>query len=456
MQLRKLSTLAGELRRLFRPPSGEDGSDAELLQRYVRHGDGTAIEILVARHAGLVLGVSRRVLGDGNDADDAFQATFLTLIRKAKNIREGQALVGWLHTVALRAAWEIHKARPEPADARSEPRTIAPRAEDDPADVAERREYARIPDEEIKRLPDRFRLPVLLCYMEGKSNEEAGKQLGCPPGTIMSRLNRARGRLHKALVRRGVTLPAATLAVVLSRDALCSACSPALLAGVGRLARLFATGGLAALADAVPAATLALSGNLAQGLAAGKVKLVFLAGLACCLFALGAALWPSLSRPEAPPLAHTPPPARHEPPALALSPEQKMFQGEWRSDHGDASKEFYGSELDPGNNRQVTIIFHGDQVRFESPMISFLGTYKVGKDAKPAEIEMHLFPVPTGKAKEQRLRGIYQMKKDLLTLCLVPSGEDLPFLFQVSCRTPTVLYFLERQEYTSSDERGSR
>ncbi|MCI0638579.1 MAG: RNA polymerase sigma factor [Gemmataceae bacterium] len=453
MQLRKLSTLAGELRRLFRPANGEEGSDAELLQRYVRHGDGTAIEMLVARHAGLVLGVSRRVLGDGNDADDAFQATFLTLIRKAKNIREGQALVGWLHTVALRAAWEIHKARPEPADARSEPRIIAPRAKDDPADVAERHEYARILDEEITRLPDRFRLPILLCYMEGKSNEEAGRQLGCPPGTIMSRLNRARGRLRKALVRRGVTLSAATLAVVLSRDAFCNACSPALLAGVGRLARLFAAGGLAALADAVPAATLALSGNLARGLAAGKLKLVVFAGLACCLFALGAALWSSLSRPQAPPLAFNPPPAQHEPPALALSPEQRIFQGAWLSlQEGDASKDFYGTMMDPVSNNQLSISFHDDRVRFDSPKVSYAGTYKVGKDAKPAEIEMHLFPVETGKATEQRLRGIYQMKDDLLRLCLVPVGEDLPFLFQVSCRTPTLLYVLERREYSSPDE----
>jgi RNA polymerase sigma factor (sigma-70 family) len=173
--------------------------DAELLDRYVRHRDEAAFEALLHRHASMVFGVCRRLLHDVHDAEDAFQATFLVLARKA-GVVVPPALVGnWLYGVAFRVA----------ADAG---RSVARRRvrEQRAADLNEvpSREKLSEPDlapllhAEVERLPDKYRGPVLLCYLEGKTNEEAARQLQWPIGTLKIRLSRARELLRSRLARR--------------------------------------------------------------------------------------------------------------------------------------------------------------------------------------------------------------------------------------------------------------
>src|SRR5580704_18044230 len=183
-------------------PSAALVPDAELLDRYARTGDPAAFELLVRRHGPLVLGACRRVLHDRHDADDAFQATFLILARKARSVRRAGALPAWLHRtarrVALRAnAQAARRARHE------QPLTIdPPRPPDDPG----RRELGAVLDEEVNRLPERYRRPVVLCYLGGRSTAEAAARLGCPRGTVLSRLATARSKLRARLVRRGIGL----------------------------------------------------------------------------------------------------------------------------------------------------------------------------------------------------------------------------------------------------------
>ncbi len=175
-------------------------NDADLLARFVANRDESAFELLLRRHAALVLATCRRILSDPNDADDAFQATFLVLARKAGSISRKEVVASWLHRVALRAALRVRTAR-----ARRTSRE-QPGVEEVPAPPAANGDLPdlyRVLDEELGRLPAHHRAAFILCCLEGKTGEEAGQLLGCPPGTISSRLTRARERLRKRLIRRG-------------------------------------------------------------------------------------------------------------------------------------------------------------------------------------------------------------------------------------------------------------
>jgi RNA polymerase sigma factor (sigma-70 family) len=182
-------------------------ADAELLARWCTAGDAAAFEVLVRRHGGMVLGVCRRVLGDSADADDAFQATFLVFIQKARTLTRPEQVAGWMHAVALRVA---KKARTTRARRRErEAVNVVPDTPDpanpDPADSAH--DLRRTIDEELDRLPEKYRLPIVLCELEGRTLDEAAELLGWPKGTVAGRLSRGRELLRRRLSRRGVGLP---------------------------------------------------------------------------------------------------------------------------------------------------------------------------------------------------------------------------------------------------------
>src|SRR5262245_19350768 len=174
-------------------------SDAQLLTRYTAYRDEAEFELLVWRHGGLVLGAARRLLRDDVDAEDAFQATFLTLARKAGSVRRGEALAAWLHQVACRIARRECKRRAS-RQLVQQPLKDADPGRDDPIfdDVGP------LLDEEIARLPERHRRVVVLCYLQGLGVADAAAALGCPRGTVLSRLAAARELLKRRLVRRGV------------------------------------------------------------------------------------------------------------------------------------------------------------------------------------------------------------------------------------------------------------
>lgn len=186
-----------------RADTGDGVPDAELLRRFAHTRDEAAFELLVWRHGPMVLGLCRRAIRDEQLAEDAFQAVFLVLARKAGSVRGN--LGGWLFKVARRVAHRANARRPVTAAVPDLAQTALP-------DPVERDELAALLDDEVARLPERLRRPVVLCYLGGHSTEDAARELGCPRGTVLSRLSAARARLAERLTRRGVTLPA-TLAV---------------------------------------------------------------------------------------------------------------------------------------------------------------------------------------------------------------------------------------------------
>lgn len=180
--------------------------DAELLRRFSRDRDEAAFELLVWRHGAMVLGLCRRAVRDEQLAEDAFQAVFLVLARKASAVRGN--LGGWLFKVARRVSLRAAARRPVTLPAIETP-TEHP-------DSVERDELSALLDAEIARLPERLRRPVVLCYLGGQSTEDAARELGCPRGTVLSRLAAARKRLADRLTRRGCALPATLTATALS------------------------------------------------------------------------------------------------------------------------------------------------------------------------------------------------------------------------------------------------
>src|SRR5262245_53677630 len=207
----RLITVLRRLCKMAVPAEG-DSTDDQLLRRCLWK-DREALESLVRRHGPLVWRVCRRVLPQPDQAEDAFQAPFLVLATRAGSIRKPASLASWLHGAAYRIASRI-RAEQRHLAAHGEPRE--PVASPDPAQEAAWRELGRLLEDEVAALPEHLRLPILLCYWEGKTNEEAARQLGWPCGTVKTRLGQARRRLHERLLRRGVTLPAGLLTVLLA------------------------------------------------------------------------------------------------------------------------------------------------------------------------------------------------------------------------------------------------
>ena len=212
-----------ELIRIVHRLSGQgDGtlSDADLLARFVERRDEAAFEALVWRHGQLIWKVCQRVLRNPQDAEDAFQATFLVLARKAGSVRERRALGGWLFQIAQRICQGIRKKK---GAAATLPILEEPASEC--VDAAEQADLRHLLEEEIGRLPRKYRLPLVLRYLEGRSTEEAAAIVGCPRGTILSRLAWSRQRLRTRLAARGVGLSLALSAAAATESSAASATS---------------------------------------------------------------------------------------------------------------------------------------------------------------------------------------------------------------------------------------
>jgi RNA polymerase sigma factor (sigma-70 family) len=250
-------------------------SDGQLLSRFLDGRDGDAFAALVRRHGPMVLGVCRRIVGDAHEAEDAFQATFLVLARRAGAVVPRERVGGWLYGVAVRTAREARSMRlRRTAKVAPQAELPEPAAKSADPDCAELR---LLLDRELERLPEHYRLPVVLCELEGRSRQEVARQLRIPEGTLSSRLAKARRLLARRLKQRGLALPASALALSVAADA-AAACPPELIGSTVRAALPYAAGQAAGLSPSVAA--------LCQGVS----KILFLARLRQVAFALTAIL----------------------------------------------------------------------------------------------------------------------------------------------------------------------
>jgi RNA polymerase sigma factor (sigma-70 family) len=241
----------------------EGPSDQELLERFIKGRDEEAFAALVHRYGPLVLGVCRRVLPNWEDAQDAFQVTFLVLASKADTLKEPGLLGHWLYGVAYRTAV---KARSRTARQRACERQAAGMLTSIPERSEDGREVFEFLDEELNLLPERYRILLVLCYLQGKTHEQAAQALGCPVGSMSWRLARAREMLRKRLSRRGLLFPAGLVALLLAQGAArAAAVPPVLAASTVKAAVGFAVGQATAAAGLSPSA-LALATEILSAL----------------------------------------------------------------------------------------------------------------------------------------------------------------------------------------------
>lgn len=273
------------LRQTCAAPGTHDLTDGELLERFLAQREEAAFAILVERHGPMVLNVCQRVLGNSHSAEDSFQATFLVLVRRASSIKRRGSVASWLYGVAQRVA---SRARAQTLARRNQERQTGAMRLARSLDDLTCQELRTVLDEEISSLPEKYRAPIVLCYFEGKSYDQAAQELGWPKSSLASRLSRARGLLRDQLKRRGIALSAGLLAATLTQEAAAAPVVALLTLNTVKAAALFTSGkapsasvlssNAVALAEEAMKGSLAMTGKLLGTLLA--LSLAVAAGLA--------------------------------------------------------------------------------------------------------------------------------------------------------------------------------
>jgi RNA polymerase sigma factor (sigma-70 family) len=375
--------------------------DAQLLERFALRRDEAAFEALLHRHGPLVFGVCRRLLYEPHDAEDAFQATFLVLARKAGAVGRRAPLGNWLYGVAYRVAARLRKnvARRRGRHQNGIDLDAVPEAEQcAPSDLAP------LLFEEVQRLPDKYRRPVVLCYLEGKTNEEAADRLCWPVGTVKGRLHRARELLRVRLTRRGVALSAGALTAALAP----AAAPAALLDATAQAALTYLAGG------AVSASVASLTKGVLQTMFLRKLKHVAALVLAVAVLGgVGGFVYralaseptpappdtPKLAEPQGTPKLAAPAPARDQQP----QGDKDALQGVWKLaqiEGGPAAK--IDVEFDRWVITAKEITYGEDRVIY---------TYTVDPTGKPKTLDLTY--VVKG-ANGQLYQAIYELAGDTL------------------------------------------
>jgi RNA polymerase sigma factor (sigma-70 family) len=311
-----LTRLLRQLRHLSASP--EPASDADLIGRFVRRRDEEAFAALVERHGPMVLNACRRVLGDVHAAEDAFQAVFLVLARKAATLSRPEALAGWLYGVASRVALKARRgARPQERLAGASELTDP--SPDPLAEVSARDLLATL-EREVQRLPQAYRLAVVLCCLEGLSQEEAAHRLGCTPAALRGRLERGRKRLHRELDKRGLSLSGALGVAEVAR--LTGGVPAALRSGTAGAAATFAAGQTAGGAINVQAA--ALAEGVLRAMFLSRVKIAVVALLTTVVAGTALGVLGLEAKPPAPAVAGKPKPGKDKADAATREKIRKL------------------------------------------------------------------------------------------------------------------------------------
>jgi RNA polymerase sigma factor (sigma-70 family) len=416
--------------------------EGELLRRYVQHRDESAFTALVRRHGPMVMGVCRRVLHDPHDAEDAFQATFLVLVRKAATLRSPELLANWLYGVAYRTALEAKTAaaRRRAKEAKVVPRTSTADAWTDLLPAL---------DQELDRLPEKYRAVVVLCDLEGKTRKEAAGQLGWPEGTVASRLAGARVLLAKRLARHGVAVAGGTLGALLSGRV--SGCVPdSLVASTVEAATLLAAG-RAMAAGAVPA--VALAEGVLKRMLLRKLKVVPVMLAVALLLGLGIGgltvrtLGTEQTNPTAPRRGASP----DRPAAVQAGKEVDSLEGAWTL----VEIEFRGLKFSEEEVKVVGLrwVMRGDTLTETARGKKRESTIRLDPTRQPKQLILTVRGgsgedgefFPGGSEKGTIIAGIYRVEKDRLTLCFnAKSGKEAPEKFETGLDSDNGIYVLKR------------
>jgi RNA polymerase sigma factor (sigma-70 family) len=424
-----LETVLQFARKLAAVQTGRDLDDHELLRRFAADKDDGAFGILLERYGALVLGVCRRALRCAHDAEDACQATFLVLARQAANIRKTTSLGSWLHGVAARVAANLR--REQSRRKRRERKKPSPAARDPAADVCWREVQSAL-DEELVRLPERLRAPLVLCYLDGLTRDEAAQLLNTSVGSLHGRLERGRRLLHGRLKRRGLTLSAALFASVLGEKVSRAALPPTVAVATTQAASSLVRGQKSF--GEVSATVLALSREAMTGMTRTKQKLAailtLIAGL--CLATASATFAPTQETKRTPEKA-----ARKQAAGLA---DAKAIQGVWLAVSVEADGKKAATEEVP----DLRLEFRGEELLLGSADgKGRTRKHRFTLDAAKSPKQIDLVD-RDGTSKDNASAGIYALEKDRLILCLPRVGTTRPKDFKTRMGDGMLLLVLER------------
>jgi RNA polymerase sigma factor (sigma-70 family) len=401
---------------------GAELTDGQLLEHFLGRREEVYLAALVRRHGPMVWGVCRRVLHNHHDAEDAFQATFLVLVRKAKSIVPREMVANWLYGVAHQTAL---KARATIAKRRSRERQVTHMPEMEAMQQDPWNDLQPLLDRELSRLPDRHRLPIVLCDLEGKTRQEVARQLGVPEGTVASRLARARTQLARRLARHGLAVSGGTLAVVLAREASAGVPS-AVLSGTIKAMALVAAG-QAVTAGAVSANVAALTEGVMKAMLLSKLQTVTAVLLLVSVVAFGGVLVCQQTATAQPNGIAPVVGSRENREASdklksidtkdnATKKELERLEGTWDKD----SLEYKGKPQQVVGPSQY--VFKGDKFTFiDRGTEYYKGVLKVDPTLKTIDLV-----ITDGEEKGTTLLGLYELDGDALKICLGPGGEVRP------------------------------
>jgi RNA polymerase sigma factor (sigma-70 family) len=423
-----MRTILKQLHKVLGRRSDSGVSDDHLLTRYLSERDQAAFELLVWRYHRLVLGVCRRALNDPVDVEDAFQATFLVLARRAGAIKRRESLSSFLYGVARRVAMEVAGRNVRWGQHQATPAEALPGEE--PGDTVQREELRRLLDEELGRLPEKYRSPLVLCYLEGATYDQVAERLGCPKGTLSTRLTRAREMLRVRLVRRGVTLSAGMLAGFLSAEAAAEA--PAAL--------VTATVQAATTATACAARVASLTDKVVRAMFLTRLKIMSALVLSLVVLGtVGASLAFRAAASDKPPAVPADEPAADKKPP---KDDREALQGAW-------IMESYIRDGTPLTDKEVEgkgWVVKGDRITLKFGPSDVTGplselSYTLDQNAKPKTIDYVMVP-PKGRegGPMPKWTGIYKLGRERLTVAVHSVNRPTDFDSKKGSRISVYVY----------------
>jgi RNA polymerase sigma factor (sigma-70 family) len=425
MATTSVSGLIRHLRQVFLRQDGAGSTDSELMALYVNRREDAAFEALVHRHGPMVLGVCRRILRNEADAEDAFQATFLVLVRKAASLRSWDTVSNWLYGVAQKTAL---KAKAMNFKQRLKERETKRESNDD-ARAEAWQELQALLDAELSRLPDKYRIPIVLCHLEGKTIKEAAHHLGWPPGTMATRLARGRAQLAKRLTRQGLTLSGGVMAVVMSQAAvsaqgMTSACVPASLVVSTVRAATAVAGGHAAAMGLISTKVVALTERVIRAMLMTKLKTLAVLVLAAVVPAGGGALLSSA--------AWVPSLGQQVSSSASSSDDQKAREGkadedeakEAESKEAKAKAEVKRAEALEAKAKAVAKEAEAQEAKAKAEAKAAEAKAAKEAEAKAAKAEAEAKEAEAKKAKEAEDKEAASDKKAILGTWVAVSGEQ--------------------------------